>query len=55
MSDVMRPIPFRQLVLRCLAEYRAKGSIFDIAADHFWRPSAARRVSIFSVRIPSKS
>ncbi|HVO38228.1 MAG TPA: putative selenate reductase subunit YgfK [Spirochaetia bacterium] len=44
----MRPIPFRQLVLRCLAEYRAKGSIFDIAADHFWRPSAARRVSIFS-------
>ncbi len=48
MSDSMRPIPFRQLVLRCVAEYRAKGSIFDIAADHFWRPSAQRRAAIFS-------
>ena len=48
MSDVMRPIPFRQLVLRCLGEYRAKGSIFDIPEEHFWRPSAARRAIVFS-------
>ncbi|HUI72905.1 MAG TPA: putative selenate reductase subunit YgfK, partial [Spirochaetia bacterium] len=48
MSDIMRPIPFRQLVLRCLGEYRAKGSIFDISEDHFWRPSAARRAVLFS-------
>jgi putative selenate reductase len=48
MSDIMRPIPFRQLVLRCLGEYRAKGSIFDISQDHFWRPSAARRAVVFS-------
>jgi len=44
----MRPIPFRQLVLRCLGEYRAKGSIFDISQDHFWRPSATRRAVVFS-------
>jgi putative selenate reductase len=48
MSDIMRPIPFRQLVLRCLGEYRAKGSIFDISEDHFWRPSTARRAVVFS-------
>jgi putative selenate reductase len=35
-------------VLRCLGEYRAKGSIFDIPSDHFWRPSATRRAVIFS-------
>jgi putative selenate reductase len=48
MSDIMRPVPFRQLVLRCLGEYRAKSSILDIPADHFWRPSAARRAVVFS-------
>ncbi len=48
MSDIMRPIPFRQLLLRCLGEYRAKSSIFDIHSDHFWRPSASRRAVVFS-------
>ncbi|HTP57650.1 MAG TPA: putative selenate reductase subunit YgfK [Spirochaetia bacterium] len=48
MSDIMRPVPFRQLVLRCLGEFRAKASIFDISQDHFWRPSAPRRAVVFS-------
>ena len=48
MSDSMRPIPFRQLVLHCLGEYRAKASIFDISARHFWKPSAVRRAVVFS-------
>jgi len=37
----MRLIPFRDLLLRCGAELRAKGSIFDIPVEHFWRSRAA--------------
>jgi putative selenate reductase len=48
MSDKMRPIPFRDLLLRCLAEFRAKGSIFDIPAAHFWKPRSAQTARIFS-------
>ncbi len=48
MSDRMRPLPFRQLVLRCLAEYRAVGSIFDIPEAHFWKPARVRPARIFS-------
>ena len=44
----MRPLPFRQLVLRCLAEYRAVGSIFDIPEAHFWKPARVRPARIFS-------
>ncbi|MCX7029712.1 MAG: putative selenate reductase subunit YgfK, partial [Spirochaetes bacterium] len=39
----MRPIPYRELVLRAFAELRAKGSIFDIPAEHCFRPSPRRR------------
>jgi putative selenate reductase len=42
MSGVMRPIPYRELVLRSLAELRAKGSIFDIPVEHFHRPGPRR-------------
>jgi putative selenate reductase len=48
MSDKMRPIPFRDLLQRCLAEFRAKGSIFDIPAEHFWTPAPGQSVPIFS-------
>jgi putative selenate reductase len=48
MSDRMRPVPFRELVLRSLAEYRVKGSIFDIPQAHFWTPSRPRTARIFS-------
>lgn len=48
MSDRMRPVPFRELLLRALAEYRAKGSIFDIPEAHFWQSSGTRRVPVFS-------
>ncbi|MCX7039183.1 MAG: putative selenate reductase subunit YgfK, partial [Spirochaetes bacterium] len=37
MNDVMHPLPYRELALRALAEYRKKGSIFDIPSDHFWK------------------
>jgi putative selenate reductase len=48
MSDRMRPVPFRELVLRCLAEYTAAGSIFDIPEAHFWKAKGARPARIFS-------
>lgn len=56
MSNVMRPLPYRELVLRALAEYRKKGSIFDIPADHFWnqveteKPGSVGGAAIFSSR-----
>ena len=48
MSDKMRPIPFRDLLLRCLAEFRAKASIFDIPVEHFWKPRSGTAARIFS-------
>ncbi|HTP58161.1 MAG TPA: putative selenate reductase subunit YgfK, partial [Spirochaetia bacterium] len=46
----MRPVPFRELFLRALAEFRAKTSIFDISAAHFWQPSGTRTVPVFTSR-----
>jgi putative selenate reductase len=48
MSDRMRPVPFRELLLRSLAEYRAKKSIFDVPAEHFWHPATQARTRIFT-------
>jgi putative selenate reductase len=48
MSDRMRPVPFRELLLRGCAELRAKGSLFDIPRDHFWKPAGKARSRIFS-------
>jgi len=42
MGGLMRPIPYRELVLHSLAELRAKGSIFDIPVEHFHRPGPRR-------------
>ena len=48
MSDLMRPVPLGLLVSRSLAEYRRKGSIFDIPEEHFWRPGQNLSARIFS-------
>ena len=44
----MRPAPFRELFLGALAEFRAKTSIFDISAAHFWQPAGARSARVFT-------
>ncbi len=44
----MRTIPFRELLLRSVAELRKKGSIFDVPAAHFWKPVTSERAPIFS-------
>lgn len=38
----MRPIPYRGLVLRSLAELRAKGSVFDVPVEHLHTPGTRR-------------
>ena len=48
MSDKMRVVPFWDLLLRCMAEMRAKGSIFDIPAEHFWKPRTTAQARIFT-------
>ena len=48
MSDRMRPVPFRDLFLRALTEFRAKTSIFDISGAHFWQPAATRAALVFT-------
>jgi putative selenate reductase len=47
MRDLMRPIPFGLLVARSLAEYRRKGSIFDIPREHFWKPGRRLAAPVF--------
>ncbi len=48
MSDRMRLVPFRELFLRALAEFRAKGSIFDLPLAHFWQSAGTRAAPIFT-------
>jgi len=48
----MRLVPFRNLLHRCMAELRAKGSIFDIPLQHFWTPKTADEARIFSTVAP---
>ncbi len=35
MGDIMRPIPYKDLVSRALDEFAANGSIFDVPREHF--------------------
>ncbi|HYW85074.1 MAG TPA: putative selenate reductase subunit YgfK, partial [Spirochaetia bacterium] len=44
----MRPVPFRELFLRALAEFRAKTSIFDIPSAHFWQPTGTKAARVFT-------
>ncbi len=37
MGDIMRPIPYKDLVSRALDEYAARKSIFDVPHEHFYK------------------
>ncbi len=52
MGEIMRPIPFGQLMQWALAEYKQKGSIFGIRKEKFWKPPQGR-TSIFGSDISS--
>ncbi|HZJ88853.1 MAG TPA: putative selenate reductase subunit YgfK, partial [Sphaerochaeta sp.] len=47
MGDIMRPVPFSELIERIVGEYRNHRSIFGIAEEHFYRTSGAKPITIF--------
>ncbi|MCT4713340.1 putative selenate reductase subunit YgfK [Enterobacteriaceae bacterium H11S18] len=47
MSDIMRPIPFSELLHRMFAEYAANRSIFGIPETEFYLRDPSRQLTIF--------
>ncbi|HPY44754.1 MAG TPA: putative selenate reductase subunit YgfK [Sphaerochaeta sp.] len=47
MSDIMRPVPFVELLHRIVNEYRNHGSIFSISEDLFYHDKGEKKLSIF--------
>ncbi|MCL2127622.1 MAG: putative selenate reductase subunit YgfK, partial [Treponema sp.] len=51
MSEIMRPIPFQQLVQWALEEYKNHGSVFGIRKEKFYRPPAQGGIELLGSRI----
>lgn len=47
MGDIMRPVPFEELVLRIFSEYRDNETIFGIHRDHFCSPDPSKGITVF--------
>ncbi len=47
MADIMRPIPFRNLVERVVGELRNQKSIFQISYDEFYHDGREHKVPVF--------
>lgn len=47
MGDIMRPIPFDELLTRTCAEYQENRSIFGIPETEFYRRDPRRRIALF--------
>ena len=47
MGDIMRPVPFEELLTRIFDEYQQHHSIFGIPEQQFYSPANQRRVSVF--------
>jgi putative selenate reductase len=47
MSDIMRPVPFVELLNRIVNEYRNHGTIFSIGEDLFYHDKGENELSIF--------
>ncbi|MDA3810354.1 MAG: putative selenate reductase subunit YgfK [Spirochaetaceae bacterium] len=48
MSDIMRPVPFGELVKRIFDEYRSQKSIFGITEEYFYKKSTDQIFNIFN-------
>ena len=48
MSDLMRPVPFKELIKRIVGEYREHDSIFGIDSHEFYKDDASRSVKVFN-------
>ncbi|MGI6617850.1 MAG: putative selenate reductase subunit YgfK [Saccharofermentanales bacterium] len=54
MSDIMRPLPFADLMRWCLDEYKAKGSVFGLDKDTFYvNRSGTQYITPFGDKIAS--
>ena len=47
MGDIMRPVPFEELIHRIFSEYRECGTIFGIAEDQFYKGDAKHPTQVF--------
>ena len=47
MGDIMRPVPFEELVNRIFSEYRQNGTIFGIHQDQFCKPDLTKGITVF--------
>ena len=48
MADLMRPIPFSELLARISGEFRNHDSIFSIHKDQFYKDNGKKKVKVFS-------
>ncbi len=48
MADLMRPVPFSELLLRIAGEYRNHDSVFSISREQFYRDGRKHSVRVFS-------
>ena len=48
MADLMRPIPFSELLLRIAGEYKNHDSIFSINKDQFYKDKEKHFVDVFN-------
>ena len=47
MGDIMRPVPFEELLTRIFDEYQHHHSIFGIPEQQFYSPVVHRQLSVF--------
>ncbi|MDA3833514.1 MAG: putative selenate reductase subunit YgfK, partial [Spirochaetales bacterium] len=48
MSDIMRPVPFEELLHRIFTEFSTQKTIFGISGDSFFRPSKGKSIQVHS-------
>ena len=53
MSDLMRQIPFGQLIEWIFAEYENEGTIFGIRKDKFYRNTSGTYIEMFGEKLPT--
>ncbi len=46
MGDIMRPVPFKELLQRIISEYAAGSTIFSIHKDHFFSKSNGKHIRV---------
>src|SRR3989339_811831 len=47
MGDIMRPVPFEELINRIFSEYRQSNTIFGIHQDQFCTPDPSKGIIVF--------